>query len=325
MAELSSGKFFKWLIAFHAVAEKGSVSEAAKKLEVSQPAVSYLVHTLEAELGVELFVRRQSSVVLTNAGQSLYVRADALLKSFNEFRTGITSMDKSAYRGEICLSTTHSFAVSFLPAYVARFKKSNPEVSFAITSGMDSQTIVASVVKAEVDFGITSMERIPENVLADFLFRARLVLIAPRGWDFTTDESGVLSRLSELDGMPFLVRTHSVNVKRYIDRHLLANGIRPDIVATVNNYNDIRAFVRSGVGCSIVEDFESGYGDWYDVHALPFNAEAGSYYIIRGRRKYMSPQASAFIRSILYRRNSDVQTGEEKGGSSDERRDDVSS
>ena len=75
---------------------------------------------------------------------------------------------------------------------------------------------------------------------------------------------------------------------------------------SINNYNDIRAFVGAGVGCAIVENFENANKGKYDVYALPYDSAASNYYIIRGRRKYMSPQSAAFIRSMLRRKSYNV-------------------
>lgn len=76
------------------------------------------------------------------------------------------------------------------------------------------------VVKAEADFGITSLDYIPNNIRVDFLFRTRLVLIAPHGWPFTRNEHGYIGDLAELEGMPFLMYSQGGNVKRYIERYI---------------------------------------------------------------------------------------------------------
>ncbi len=58
--------------------------------------------------------------------------------------------------------------------------------------------------------------------------------------------------------------------------------------------------VRAGLGCAIVENFEMNNEGWYNVYRLPHAAWISNYYIVRRKRKYISPQALAFIKSILY-------------------------
>ena len=310
--EVSKGNFFKWLQVFNIVSETGSISGAAKKLEVIQPAVSYLLKNLETALGVELFSRRGSSLILSEAGVLLYERSGLLMEHFHALKLEMAALDKSAYRGDIVMATTHSFAGSHLPLYVDMFRRSNPEVNFSLITGLSSKAIIDTVVKAEADFGITSLDYIPNNIRVDFLFRTRLVLIVPHGWSFTRNEHGYIGDLAELEGMPFLVYAPGGNVKRYIERYIKGKGIHPRSCIYINNNNDIRAFVRAGVGCAIVEDFERDNSGWYDIYRLPYDNAASNYYIIRSRRKYLSPQSLAFIRNMLLKKGVDGRPVEEE-------------
>jgi len=299
MSDISREKLFKRLIVFHAVAEVGSISEAARKMKVSQPAISYMIHSLEKELGVELFIRRGGAIALLPQGKDLLRRAKGLLKVFDSIKPALEPQ-RQGYRGEISLATTQSFAEHYLAKHVKLFLRSNPEVHFSVLSGMGSQEIVSATARTDVDFGITSLSRVSPNMHADFLLSTRLVLITPRGWHFSRNTWGELAKLEELDGVDFLIRSQSVTIQRYIDRYLLSQGISPNMVASLSNYTTIKAFVRSGIGCAIVEDFEPTKSEWYEVFPLPYGSSASSYYVLSGKRKYISPQARAFISSLLY-------------------------
>ena len=67
---------------FRQIADTHSFNEAARHLNMSQPPLSYQIHQLEEELGVQLFERTSKGVVLTNAGEVLYERAGNLLDLF---------------------------------------------------------------------------------------------------------------------------------------------------------------------------------------------------------------------------------------------------
>lgn len=69
---------------FMAVARRGSISEAARRLYVSHSTVSRAVAALEEELGAELFVRSNRNCVLTPAGEVLREEAENLLTAFDE-------------------------------------------------------------------------------------------------------------------------------------------------------------------------------------------------------------------------------------------------
>ena len=102
MSDISREKLFKRLIVFHAVAEVGSISEAARKMKVSQPAISYMIHSLEKELGVELFIRRGGAIALLPQGKDLLRRAKGLLKVFDSIKPALEPQ-RQGYRGEISL------------------------------------------------------------------------------------------------------------------------------------------------------------------------------------------------------------------------------
>jgi DNA-binding transcriptional LysR family regulator len=84
------------LQAFVAVAEEGTFSRAARRLELAQPPLSRYVHELEQELGSELFVRGRSGAALTPAGRLVLERALAVLKTFREIEDFAPSSDATA-------------------------------------------------------------------------------------------------------------------------------------------------------------------------------------------------------------------------------------
>lgn len=83
------------LQAFVAVAEEGTFSRAARRLELAQPPLSRYVHELEQELGSELFVRGRSGAALTPAGRLVLERAVAVLKTFRDIEDFAPSPDAS--------------------------------------------------------------------------------------------------------------------------------------------------------------------------------------------------------------------------------------
>ena len=64
---------------FHEIAATGSIHEAARRLNMSQPPLSYQIKQLEAELNVKLFERTRAGVTLTEAGKLLYDRTENIL------------------------------------------------------------------------------------------------------------------------------------------------------------------------------------------------------------------------------------------------------
>jgi DNA-binding transcriptional LysR family regulator len=84
------------LQAFVAVAEEGTFSRAARRLDLAQPPLSRYVHELEQELGSELFVRGRNGAALTPAGRLVLERAVAVLKTFRDIEDFTPSSDATA-------------------------------------------------------------------------------------------------------------------------------------------------------------------------------------------------------------------------------------
>ena len=87
---------FNALRDFLAVAERGSLRAAARQLGSAQPALSHSIQELEKELGVVLFERRSTGVVLTEMGQVFHKRATSV---FHELRRAQQELDQ--LRGEV--------------------------------------------------------------------------------------------------------------------------------------------------------------------------------------------------------------------------------
>lgn len=89
---------------FRQIADTHSFNEAARHLNMSQPPLSYQIHQLEEELGVQLFERTSKGVILTNAGEVLYERAGNLLDYADSAKLEVTKAGKkasSSYRNDL--------------------------------------------------------------------------------------------------------------------------------------------------------------------------------------------------------------------------------
>lgn len=121
---------------FYEVAKAGSVSVGARKLRLSQPALSKSIKLLEENLGVTLFERTKRGVVLTGAGKLAFDRASRIFSESKalgeEIRTSASSTELS---GEWCVGASDNIALYLLPKIAAEFHKKHPKVRLQIISG----------------------------------------------------------------------------------------------------------------------------------------------------------------------------------------------
>lgn len=122
---------------FYEVAKAGSVSTGARKLRLSQPAVSKSIRLLEENLGTKLFERTKRGVHLTPAGKIAFEHASRI---FSEARSLADRIDteKESLTGEWCLGASDNLAIHLLPPVVARMKRAHPTLRIQLFSGTSS-------------------------------------------------------------------------------------------------------------------------------------------------------------------------------------------
>lgn len=119
------------LLAFDAAARHGSLTLAAKELGRTQSAVSQQVKTLEAELGLQLFVRRPREVILTPEGKAV---AATLASAFKDIESTVTHLQQKDEPNVLRLTTYQSFAIHWLIPRLPGFSLMHPEIDVRINA-----------------------------------------------------------------------------------------------------------------------------------------------------------------------------------------------
>lgn len=119
---------------FMAVAEKGSLTLAAKTLGVSQPAVSQNIAELEKSLGAELFLRRKGSVTLTPKGAAFKEYAGRILYWYTATEKMFGPEGKLSANKPVRISADGFIASHILPQALSKLLAFNPSLTFSIRS-----------------------------------------------------------------------------------------------------------------------------------------------------------------------------------------------
>ena len=113
---------------FHEIAATGSINEAARRLNMSQPPLSYQIKQLEAELKVKLFERTRAGVTLTEAGKLLYDRTENIL---SYVRSTELEVSKAGKKQVLRIGITPTTVTTIMP-YISRFSRENCDVNFEV-------------------------------------------------------------------------------------------------------------------------------------------------------------------------------------------------
>jgi len=158
-----------------AVAEAGSVRQAARNLNISQSAITKSIQQLEQHLGVELLHRVSHGVTPTVAGEALINRAKVIHAELRQARNDVESIQGGG-SGEIRISASPTVALGLIPAAVTEFKRKKPKVRFQIEEGLFPDVLPA-IRKGDIDFAICLVPEKPrdEDLHFELLVRDRLI------------------------------------------------------------------------------------------------------------------------------------------------------
>ncbi|MDM9624347.1 LysR family transcriptional regulator [Rhizobium sp. S152] len=138
------------LSAFEAVSRTGSVTAAAKELDLTQSAVSRQIKTLEEQLGVELFIRERQTVRLTLAGDG-YARE--IREALRRISSASLNLRANPHGGTLNLAILPTFGTRWLAPRLGRFLAANPGVTINLVTRLSSFDFRLDSIDAAIHFG----------------------------------------------------------------------------------------------------------------------------------------------------------------------------
>lgn len=162
-----------------AVSKWGNFSEAALQLELSQPAVSHAIATLEEELGIPLFTRGRKGAVLTPAGEQILAHANQVLHHLEQMQTE-ANLQKSLQGGQVRIASFRSVATHILPKVIVQFRDRFPNIHVTILERPDYLDIEQWLKDGRADLGITYLPTSDEFEVWELLRDEYLILMPPQ-------------------------------------------------------------------------------------------------------------------------------------------------
>lgn len=147
--------------AFLVTAEEGSLSAAARALDMTQPTVGRQVSALEAELGISLFERTNSGLVLTQSGSDLIVQVKAMAEAATNL-SRMASGHVEAVEGIVCISATEMIAAFILPPIIEKLRKQWPKIEIEIITSSDT----SDLSRREADIAIRNYRPTQQELIA---------------------------------------------------------------------------------------------------------------------------------------------------------------
>ncbi len=234
-----------------AVRNDFNLTEVANVLLTSQSGVSKQIKELEAELGVEIFVRKGKRLIgLTRAGGDVASQIERVLLETDNLRRYAAQFSKQD-RGRLVIATTHNQARYTLPAVVSKFSERYPDVELELRQGTPKY-VAGTVIRGVADIAVATeaLDEYPE--LSVFpCFSWVHVAIVRTGHPLTK-----LARPTLADIAQYSVITYNSEFsgRSKIDAAFEREGLKPDIRLTAMDADVIKTYVELGLGVGIISE-----------------------------------------------------------------------
>ncbi|MBS7662876.1 LysR family transcriptional regulator [Pseudomonas lalucatii] len=271
------------LRAFHMVARLGSITQAAKKLGLSQPTVTTQVRNLESRYGVELFYRGGRRLTLTDEGVQLLPRVQKLLQEEADIEFYLRNCGHS--RGSLRIGATSPYYVLEL---IKRLRERLPPIEVTLEIG-NSQQVIEALEEYRVDLAVSSQLTQDPRLIRLQLGQDPLVLAVHRRHPLAGQGSVALAALG---GHCLLMRERGSTTRQMTEALLEGAGVAPLAQLEIGSRESIREAVLRNIGISIIARHEVPDHPELRVVELQGAPLIGEYlYCLKERRQARLPAA----------------------------------
>jgi len=284
------------LESFREVVRQGSFTAAARKLHMTQPAVSLHIKALEKYLKARLLDRDSKGVRVTAPGRVLLATADAVLGALDEAERRIAEIE-APERGTVRLACGDTVAMGLLPPVLVEFGRAFPYAELQIANKA-SVGVIEQVLAREVDLGIVTRPAWLDPALqARTLHIEHFRLALPKGHRLARKRNLTLGDLSD---EPAVFLSPDTETRKLVERGLSKERVRLRVVLESGNLEVVKHYVRQGAGLSILPDLalvgDSAAG--LVLRDLPSTFPQRRVALVRHKDSTASPLVKALLRIV---------------------------
>ena len=292
MADALRNATLRQFRALSAAVSEGSLTAAAQKLGVTQPAVSLQIQNLQTLAGLPLLQRTGGLIAPTEAGRTLLTlveRITVAMRDCNEMLDAI----KGATGGRVSIGAV-STAKYFIPAAIGAFARRHSNIELRLVIGNRAE-IIQGLQDFSIDGAITG--RPPEDLDVE----RRLIgdhphfIVAPPDHEFAGRKRIALKNLAP---QPFLVREAGSGTRLLMQRLFEDSGFSPQIGMVIDSNETIKQAVMAGLGIAFISghtvmtEVAQGRLVALDVVGLPVVRQ---WFVVHRRDKPLLPPAVALL------------------------------
>ena len=231
---------------FVAVGEAGSIAKAAEQVNVSPPSISASIAQLEAEFGVQLFVRKHSHALALTAGGRLFLKEAARLLNDADALHDIAGDIAEKVRGPLAIGCLLTFAQIVLPALRRKFEDAYPDVRVRQFERNQGQ-LFEMLQRGEIDAALTYDLELSQDMTFEPLMQLPAYVMLPAAHHLAAKTSITPEELVD-EPMVLLDLPYS---REYFLSAFQPKGLRPKIAERTGDIAVMRSMVANGFGYGI--------------------------------------------------------------------------
>lgn len=235
---------------FHAVYMNGSISTAARALNVSQPSVSKVLKHAEDQLGFRLFRRLKGRLIPTDEAHVLFREVQEVFARLDSFRTAARNL-KTREGGHLRLAVLPALGLEAAPAAIARFRKTHPGVTFDVQT-LHHEDVLRALYERKCDLAF-AYEPAEHPRLTTLQVGSGELMLLFRNGEFSPDQKRI--DLSSLENRPFIGSGASGPVSEIFAREVASRQLAVDEVISSGTFYMAASLVRFGAGVAVVDEF----------------------------------------------------------------------
>jgi DNA-binding transcriptional LysR family regulator len=243
-ADLNLKDHLDKLKAFKVIVDSGTMREAAKRLNVSQPSLTKLVHTLEDATGIELLSRGRHGVLPTDAGRQILLYATSILKDLEDLEQKLSNPTEQM-AGHLRIGAYASLAEYLWPDFIRTFRKTAP----ALRLSLHTSEVIGhqqALERGEIDLLIDAEPRLAGDVVSWNLYEDRF------NFYMSGSSSGTLAP-ETIESLSLIYSPNAIDCdNKKISQHLEENGYFFKERLELDSFMAVLAFAKKGLGLAVL-------------------------------------------------------------------------
>ena len=281
----------KQLRAFCQTVQRGSLTEAADVLFLSQPSITLQIQALEREMAITVFERRGPRILLTPEGRTLYQLANPLVEGIDRLRESFHAHMGNMEQGELNIASGESTILYVLPEVTKLFSTQYPGIDLKLhnVTGRDGLEMIRA---DQVDFAVGSMLDVPDDIHYESVITYYPALITAKTHPLTEQKSITLEKIAE-HGL--ILPPRHLSTWRIVELVFNQHNLSINVALEVGGWEVIKKYVEMNMGISIVTDICLTGNDNLWSKPLGQYFPTRSYGIVLRQGKFLSPAAARYI------------------------------